>query len=230
MIVGPLKVGITGNIGSGKSTATRFFAELGVPVFDADSIARELLESNEGVKGKIVKLFGEKILVDHNKIDRKVIAKIVFENLEKKTALENILHPVLVSELEERIIGFSPGSYIIFEAPLLYEAKLENRFSYVILVKADQKIAAERAADKLGIEVVDVLKRLKSQISQNEKEKVADFVISNNGLMEDLKKRVHLLHSVLSSLAKAEHDSRGLLDLQESKDVCKYRREKGDGS
>jgi len=213
---GPLKVGLTGNIGSGKSTATRFFAEFGVPVFDADSISHELTESNEEVKSRIVKLLGKEVLVD-NKIDRKVIAKIVFSNLAKKTALENILHPVLMEDLENRIMNFPASSYIIFEAPLLYEARLEDRFNYIILIKADRNIAAQRAAEKLGIKIGDVFNRLKSQISQNEKERVADFVVSNNGSMEELKKRIHLLHLVLSSLSK--ESGRDSLDLVEPKEL-----------
>ncbi len=196
----PLKIGLTGNIGSGKSTATRFFAEFGVPVFDADSVGHELLESNEEIKNKIVKLFGKKILIDY-KIDRKIISNIIFENPAKKAALENILHPAIMNDLEGRIMNFAAGHYAILEASLIYEANLEDSFDYIILVKADRKIAVERAANKLGIKKVDVIKRLKTQMSQSAKEKLADFVISNNGSPEELKKRVHLLHSILSSLA-----------------------------
>ncbi|MFZ1082012.1 MAG: dephospho-CoA kinase [Candidatus Kryptoniota bacterium] len=199
--IGLLKIGLTGNIGSGKSTATRFFAEFGVPVFDADSVGHELLESNEEIKNKIVKLLGEKILIDH-KIDRKVISKIIFENSSKKAALENILHPAIMKDLEDRIMNFPGGCYAIIEAALIYEAKLEDSFDYIILVKADRNIAVERAANNLGIKKADVVKRLKTQMSQSAKEKLADFVISNNGSLEELKKRVHLLHSVLSSLAE----------------------------
>lgn len=205
--IGPLRIGLTGNIGSGKSTATRFFAELGVPVFDADSIAHELLESNEQVRSSIVKLLGQKVLVDH-KIDRKVIGKIVFENLAKKAALEKILHPKLMEDLENRIMNFPTESYIVFEAPLLYEAELEDRFDFVILIKADKNTAVKRAAAKLGIGVPEAAKRLNSQIPQSEKEKVADFIVSNNDSVDELRKRVQLLHSILSSLAKkSEHDS-----------------------
>ena len=206
IISGPLKIGLTGNIGSGKSSATRFFAELGVPVFDADSVAHELLES-EKIKDKIIKLFGEKILVDH-KIDRKIISEIVFENAAKKAALENVLHPEIMIDLENRVMNFPGESYAVIEASLIYEAKLEDRFDYIILVMADRDIAVERAANKLGIKKAAAAKRLKMQIPQSTKEKFADFVISNNGSLEELKKRVHLLHSVLLSLAKkSEHES-----------------------
>lgn len=172
-----------------------------MPVFDADSVGHELLESNEEIKNKIVKLFGEKILIDH-KIDRKIISKIVFENPAKKAALENILHPAIMNDLESRITNFSDGDYAILEAALIYEAKLEDCFDFIILVKADRNIAVERAAEKLGIKKADVVKRLKTQMLQSAKEKLADFIISNNESLEELRKRVHLLHSILSSLAR----------------------------
>jgi dephospho-CoA kinase len=199
----PLKVGLTGNIGSGKSTATRFFADLGIPVFDADSIGHELLESEE-IKYKIVKLLGERVLTDH-KIDRRSVSKIIFDNPTKRAALENILHPAIMTEIENRITSFCSNPYVVVEASLIYEAKLEERFDYIILVKAKKNIAVERAVNKLGLDRAEVLKRMHSQISQNEKEKFADFVIANDGSPEDLKKRVQFLHSILLSLAEGQH-------------------------
>ena len=92
------------------------------------------------------------------------------------------------------------SSYAVVEVPLLYEAGLSGEFDYVVLVKADEKIAVERAATKLRIRKAAFMKRLATQIAQSEKEKLADFVIANNGTPDDLKRKVELLHLVISSL------------------------------
>ena len=209
--ISPLKIGLTGNIGSGKSTVAKIFSELDVPVIDADKVGHELIESNEEVRAKIVKIFGSKprkgILVD-GKINRNHLAKIIFDSAAKKADLESILHPAIMNAVNERISKLVNSSYAIVEAALIYEAKLSDNFDYVVLVKADKDIAIERAAKNLGIRKEDVLKRLKTQIPQSTKEKLADFVIANNGSIEELRQRVTLLHTVISSLASDEgsHD------------------------
>lgn len=195
----PLKVGLTGNIGSGKSTAASLFSELGVPTFDTDRIGHELLESDSRIRTVIVKAFGKRIITD-GVIDRRSLGEIVFGDPQKKERLESILHPAIMSSVDERLRQHSGKSYAVVEVPLLYEAGLSGEFDYVILVKADEKIAVERAATKLGISKEAVMKRLATQIAQSEKEKFADFVIANNGTADDLKKKVELLHLVISSM------------------------------
>ena len=199
-----LRIGLTGNIGSGKSTVARLFAELGVPTFDADHIGHAILESDEEVKKKVIKLFGEKILVDQ-KISRPDVGKIVFEDSKKRTQLEGILHPAILNTINERIMDLPDlpkVHYSIVEGALIYEAGLEEAFDYIILVKADKKIAIDRAAGNLNIKKSEVIKRMNVQIPQAEKEKLADFVIVNNGTMEEIKHRVSLIHSIILSLSK----------------------------
>lgn len=195
----PLKVGLTGNIGSGKSTAASLFSELGVPTFDTDSIGHELLESDPRIRSEVVKAFGKRIITG-GLIDRHSLGEIVFGDPRKKEKLESILHPAIMSSVDERLRQYSGRSYAIVEVPLLYEAELSGEFDYVILVKAEERNAVERAASKLGISKDAVVKRLTTQIAQSEKEKLADFVIANNGTQTDLKIKVELLHSVISSL------------------------------
>ncbi len=196
-----LKIGLTGNIGSGKSTAAKLFAELGVPTFDADHIGHALLESDEEVKEKVLKIFGEKILVDR-KISRPGLSKIVFEDPRKRSQLEQILHPAIMNTINERINDLPNVNYAVVEGALLYEAGMEETFDYIILVKAERKIAVDRAAKNLDMKKADVIKRLDAQIPQTVKEKLADFVITNNGTVEELKHRVGLLHSMILSLSK----------------------------
>ncbi len=199
-----LRIGLTGNIGSGKSTVARLFAELGVPTFDADHIGHALLESAQEVKKKVVKIFGEKILVDQ-KISRPDVAKIVFEDSKKRTQLEEILHPAILNSINERIMDLPDlphVHYSVVEGALIYEAGLEEAFDYIILATADRKIAIDRAARNLSMKKTDVIKRMNAQVPQAKKEKLADFVIVNNGTMEELKYRVNLIHSIILSLSK----------------------------
>lgn len=117
-----LRVGLTGNIGSGKSTAAMMFTELGVPTFDADKAGHSLLESDEAIKSKVIKTFGTRILVG-GRISRKNLGEIVFANPAKKKQLERILHPAIISVLNEKISSLPDSSYAVVEAALIYEAE-----------------------------------------------------------------------------------------------------------
>ena len=195
----PLKIGLTGNIGSGKSTVAGIFTDLGMPVLNADKIGHELLESDPGVREDVIRAFGRDILLDGS-ISRKKLAAIVFGKPAKKKTLEKILHPVIMRTIAERTGAFAGHIYVVIEAALIYEAGLADFFDYVILVKTTEKKAIERAAERLGITRRDASLRLQTQLPQAAKEKLADFVITNNDGIDELKPKVQLLHSVLSSL------------------------------
>ncbi len=195
----PLVVGITGNIGSGKSTAAKLFARLGVPTFDTDKVGHELLESDRDIIARVAKTFGNSV-VPGGTVDRRALGKLVFADTEKRSLLEGIMHPAIMSAVSKKARGSSDSEYVIVEVPLLYEAELADKFDYVVLVKADEEAAVGRAASNLGIGKDEVTERLRTQIPQSEKEKLADFVIANNGTLGDLEKKVTLLHSVLLSL------------------------------
>jgi dephospho-CoA kinase len=196
-----MKVGLTGNIGTGKSTVARLFAELGVPTFDADHVGHALLESDDEVKSKILEIFGETVMVDH-KISRVNLGRIVFADPKKRSRLEQILHPAIAETINERIMDLPSVSYVVVEGALIYEAGLEEDFDYIVLVKADRKIAVDRAAANLGLEKIEIVKRLNAQLTQSAKEELADFVVANNGTVEELRHKVTLLHSVFLSLSK----------------------------
>ena len=145
------------------------------------------------------------MIVTGGQIDRRKLGEMVFRNEEKRLKLESVLHPAIMSVVDERARKFADRKYVIVEVPLLYEADLAGQFDYVILVKADEKEAVARASVKLGIQKEEVSKRLGTQIPPAEKEKLADFVIANNGSQQDLRTKVLLLHSIISSL-KPERD------------------------
>lgn len=195
-----LKVGLTGNIGSGKSTAAKFFAELGVPVFDADKIGHELLERNTKIQRLITREFGREIM-ENGHISRQKLSTIVFNDPVKLAVLEEILHPEIIKELSLKAMAFPDRPYSIAEAALIYEARLSNKFDYIIVVVADKEIAIKRAAQNLRKPVEEIEKRMRTQIPQHEKEKLADFVIVNNGSIQSLKSKVQLIHNILLSLA-----------------------------
>ncbi len=198
----PLRIGLTGNIGSGKSTVAALFSELGIPIFNADTIGHELLKSDPGIRSRVVEFFGDQVVVDGT-INREKLGKIVFGSGEKRKKLESILHPAIMSAIANRIGEGADTRYAVIEVPLLYEAQLSEHFDYVILVKADRKSAVARASAKLGIGKQDVMKRLNAQIPQSEKEKLADFTIANDSSIEDLKSKVEFLHNIISSIASA---------------------------
>lgn len=199
----PLVVGLTGNIGSGKSTAAGIFSELGVPTFDTDEIGHELLDSDSMVRVRITKDFGSGV-ADDGRVDRRKLGELVFNDPAKRRKLEEILHPAIMAAVRDRVIRQVNQGYAIVEVPLLYEAKLAGEFDYVVLVKAVKEIAVARASANLGIDKKEVLKRLATQIPQSEKEKLADFAVANNGTLDDLRERIRLLHSIISSLSPIE--------------------------
>lgn len=205
-VASPLKIALTGNIGTGKSTVAGMFAELDVPVFDADRVGHDLLYSNANVQKKVIEAFGKEIIFAGS-IDRRKLGKIVFNDPRKKKRLESILHPEIMNNIIENIPQHSGSRYVVVEIPLLYEAKLSKQFDHVVLVKAKPKVAVERASRSLGMTKEDVIKRLNTQIDQSKKEKLADFVIANDGSLDELRSRVALVHIILSSLAGRAWDS-----------------------
>ncbi len=205
-LTGPLKIGLTGNIGTGKSAVARMFADLGVPVFSADEVGHGLLDSSDVIKKQIIDEFGRNVISSQS-IDRRKLARVVFNDPEKRRRLESILHPEIMKNITESATRQAANGYVVVEVPLLYEAKLSDQFDYVILVKADREVAVERASKKLKVHKEEILRRLNTQIDQTKKEGLADFVITNDGSLDKLRTRVALIHSIISSLKESEASS-----------------------
>ena len=174
------RIGLTGNIGTGKSTVARIFEILGVPVYHADKQAREITESKI-VTQKIVALFGKHVLDERHKIDRKALALVVFNDNDKLAALNNLIHPLVENDFLHWCEKHANQDYIIQEAAILFESGFERLFDATILITAPEELCIDRVMARDGITKEMVNMRIQNQWSQDKKLTLADYEIINNG-------------------------------------------------
>jgi dephospho-CoA kinase len=187
-----MKIGITGNIGSGKSTFSGFAEEAGFPVLKADDISKKVLENDAAVRSAVKKEFGEKSFKD-GKPNKPFLAKEVFSKTSKLQALENILHPVVIKSINKSIMGLLNKHSVVFvEAALIYEANIENIFDYTVLITSERSNRLKRKI-AIGLSEEDFIKRELNQIPEEEKKKRADFIFSNDSTINDLKMKYSLM-------------------------------------
>ena len=173
-----IKVGLTGGIGSGKTTVAKVFETLGLPVYYADDKTKYLMNSNPDLKASIIQHFGNDSYKD-GELDRKYLASIVFNNKEKLELLNSLTHPVTIRDAEEWM-SQQTTPYIIKEAALLFESGAAEKLDYVIGVYAPQHIRVKRVMDRDNLPVEEVMKRISRQIDEEMKMKLCNFVITNN--------------------------------------------------
>jgi len=173
-----LKVGLTGNIGSGKSTVARIFEILEVPVFYADVHGKMMFQKPE-IQQKIKVLFGAEVF-DDGSINRQKLAKIVFSESEKLKQLNAIIHPAVSSAFETSAKAFSNHPYIIYEAAIMMESGSYKNMDKIIVVTADKDLRLSRVTQRDGTTSEDVLKRMENQWPEEKKLQFADYVINNN--------------------------------------------------
>ncbi len=197
-----LIVALTGGIGSGKSLAGKYFAELGAIVVDSDELSRSVIERGTSGFDEVVSSFGDEILSD-GLIDRAKLAAVVFADTEKRKSLEKIIHPK-VREAFESLVASSPkSSVVINQIPLLVETDGASRFQYVITVSAKEEVRRERLLAK-GFSNHEITKRLAAQVSDLERENIADAVLNNDRDQDSLLRSVeNLYEDVLLPKAKA---------------------------
>jgi dephospho-CoA kinase len=195
-----MKVGITGGIGSGKTTVCKLFELLGIPVFYADTAGKELMLSDLDVKKAVVDLFGEAAYSPNGSLDRKYIADIVFKDDQKLKALNAIIHPAV----KDAFLLWSEqqnAPYVLKEAALLFESKSYLDNDYNILVSSPTELRIQRVIARDQTTREKVLERIEKQLPEEEKQKLADFFILNNE-EKHLIPQVLNLHQQLVALAQ----------------------------
>lgn len=194
-----LQVGITGGIGSGKSTVAKIFAALGVPVFDADAAAKQIMETDSHVKQQIVHVFGEKAYTN-NALNRKHLAAIVFTDNYYLEKLNSIVHPAAI-QAADNWAKTQNAPYVLKEAALIFEAGSGKNLDYIIGVYAPVALRIKRVMEREGVLREAVLQRMSKQINQQLKMKLCNFIIRNNE-QEMVIPQVLSLHKKLLELAQ----------------------------
>lgn len=193
-----LKVAITGGIGSGKSTFADFMSARSYRVIKADILAKELYVTNEELKQKIINEFGAEIYPD-GLFDRIALYKKAFTDEGKVKRLNELVHPVVIKEINELMKLHQKEKIIFVEAALIFEANMENLFDHVILITADEKVRIERTVKREKISSEEVKRRMKFQIPDEQKKEKADFTFYNNGTLGELEQKANLLLQLLST-------------------------------
>ncbi len=173
-----LKIGLTGGIGSGKSTVAKVFEVLGIPVYYADDKAKELMNKNELLKQQLIFHFGEDTYID-GKLNRKHLSSIVFADKEKLKLLNSLVHPATIADAVQWF-SRQQSVYVIKEAALLFESGSAEGLDYVIGVTAPVAIRIKRVMDRDGVTADEVKRRMANQIAEAVKIRLCDFVINND--------------------------------------------------
>ena len=173
-----IKIGLTGNIASGKSEATKIFNKLGIKTLCADTIVHNLFEETK-IKKLIINSFKNYDILTDNELDRKKLGKIVFNNKEKKEELEKILHPIVIQKINKFYQENQSENLIIIDVPLLFENNLEYLFDKIILIYANDNIRFERIKKRNNFDDEHIKNIMKSQLSQESKKEKTDFIIIN---------------------------------------------------
>jgi dephospho-CoA kinase len=174
-----IKVVITGGIGSGKSTVCKVFEKLGIPVFNADAVAKSITNNNKYAKSKLIDLFGNSIYHSNGVIHRKKLADIIFNNNIALQKVNKIIHPLVFEEFENWSLK-QTTPYVVQESAIVFENKNTLRFDKIITVTSPVEIRIERCMKRDSISREQIEERMKNQLSDDEKIALSDFVIVND--------------------------------------------------
>ncbi len=192
-----VRVGLTGGIGSGKSTVTALLSELGALIIDADQLAREVVEPASGGLVEIVDQFGTGILTPAGKLDREAMARLVFGDADARTRLEAIVHPRVRARASEREAAAAAGQLVVHDIPLLVETGRSGEFDTVVVVDAPTEVRLDRLTRLRGMPADEARSRIEAQASREARLAVADHVIVNEGSPDQLRTAVRRLWSEL---------------------------------
>ena len=191
-------VGLTGGIGSGKSTVINYFKELGITCYRADDEAKKLMNSDKGLIKKIKNSFGDSIYIN-SKLDRKKLSAIVFTDKQKLELLNSIVHPYVNRHFENHCKGLE-DIYIIKEVAIIFETGTQNKFDKIILVRAPKEDRVKRIINRDKCNRQDAINRINNQIADDDKIDQCDFIIDNINLEEIPNKVLKIHNSILNSI------------------------------
>ena len=185
-------VGLTGGIASGKSAVAKILARLGAAIVDADVLSREVVAPGHDGWKEIVATFGDEVLQADQNLDRQKLRTLIFNNPDARKQLEAIIHPRVRALAERRIREHGEAGYavVVYEVPLLFEGNLQEWLRPVILVACNVDIQRQRLQQRDGLDAAAAQKHIDAQMSLEDKRKLADYVIENDGSLVDLESQV----------------------------------------
>ncbi|MBM4161841.1 MAG: dephospho-CoA kinase [Ignavibacteria bacterium] len=198
-----LRIGVTGGIGSGKSFVCSAFARLGVPVLSADLLAKELMHNDPALRRKVLALLGSSAYDSDGSLNRQSVAAKIFSNETLRARINAAVHPRVVHQLDRQLgkLEREGRSMAIVEAALIYEAGYDKRLDVVVVVDANERVRIQRLMDRDKMTADEVRRRIRSQWSTAQKAEKADYVIRNNGSLEELETNVRFLHSLFTLIS-----------------------------
>ncbi|WNO09630.1 dephospho-CoA kinase [Teredinibacter sp. KSP-S5-2] len=200
-----LVIGLTGGIGSGKSTVSNIFTEFGVPIIDADIVARQVVQPGTNCLQQIAQHFGNTILLENGDLDRKALRKIIFNDENEKKWLEALMHPVIRQEIKHQL-GSQSADYCILSSPLLIETHQQELTHRILVVDVDEKTQIDRTSNRDSVPREHVKAIQASQLSRKERLSYANDLIDNSVSLQETHAQVERLHQKYLSLS-AEYDS-----------------------
>jgi dephospho-CoA kinase len=197
------RIGVTGGIGSGKSEICEKFSALGITTISADAIARQLTDEEPSIRKKIIARFGPDAYATSGLLDRQYIAGIVFDDSKKLNALNSIVHPAVITAIDTAITSLDEAKekcYVIVEAAILFESRLNKKVDYILTVVADEALRIERVRKRDNMSDEQIRQRMASQFPVDKAVEASDFVVYNNDTPDALRAKITFLHALFLTL------------------------------
>jgi len=200
-------IGLTGGIAAGKSTVAKRWVEHGATEIDADSLARDVVQPGSDGLRQVVQAFGESIIEDSGELNRKALAKLIFESDEKRLLLNSILHPLIRQLAAEQLKKFDDNAIVIYNVPLLVEAEVDHDFNLVVTVEAPEDEQVKRLVQTRGLSELEAKRRIAAQAQPIERAARADRILNSNQDINLLLRDADSLWREIVTLAKSSRDN-----------------------